>query len=484
MIYSKLKKSDNQPLSQSEHEAILATLSIFRKLENSYTYSQINGNGIWDNIPKTLSFEQLSDKNILDELRFYTHHFSGESVALYENDSCTPILDDHVLRFIKLSAPLPDKWIMKPPLKMGEVGWNVNGIPVNIDTTYYQEKLSLMYALGVASFIETKEYPIFLEIGGGYGALARHLATNHGGLFINIDLLNSLYLSSSYLAGTLPEGIKLKIYVGDLDIPQSDLICRNLSDLIEQKTSCIVLVPNFLANKLSQENFTVDLAINIQSLSEMSETQCDEYCKLISDKIGESGIFYEQNGNHASHGGCDTLPIINNHFKNLYLSDFIGITNLTRYYSNHDIIGVFDIGANVNVIGNFDVGNMLSEFQKNLNISILVKSFEPITRYMSRISMTFPDLSHPDIKEIYIKIGKDINSFGWSSDYNKNQGDRDIFKLELPIPLKPEIEILTTEIIAPTSETNILEEHPNSANSTPETFSITQFIKKLIGTKE
>jgi len=159
----------------------------------------------------------------------------------------------------------------------------------------------------------------------------------------------------------------------------------------------------------------------------MSEAQCEEYCKLIYDKIGDKGIFYEQNGNHATHGGCDTALVLKNNFKNVYLADYVGITNLSAYYANPEVIGAFEIGANANVAGNFDVSNMLSEFQKNLNMSVLIKSFEPVTRYMSRMSMTFPDLYHEATEEVYKKIGKHKTSFGWTSQYNKNLGDKDIF---------------------------------------------------------
>lgn len=426
----KIKLKDNKKITSTELKNIHEVLDVLSKIKDFYFKKENQkGAGIWENISTEELLKKSSDSSF-NELRFYSHLYSGETVATYENDNITPIVDDHVLRYLKLSAPLPDSWVFSPPAKMGEIGWNINETPVNIDTSYYQEKLSLIYTTGLGLFLDAKKRKNILEIGGGYGALAHHLAVNHEGMYINIDLMESLPFCASYLVGTLPDNVELKIYAGqefDTNI-KSNFICKNFEFLqINKNKSYVVLIPNFLSNDILNFDFNIDLAINTQSLSEMSEEQCIDYCNLIHKKIGKTGLFYEQNGNHSSHGGCDTLQILLNTFENLYQTDTLGITNLTNYYNNPEILGAVEIGANVNIAGNCDVNNILNKYQDSLHMDILVRSFEPTTRFMSRISMKYPDNNHPDIHDLYQKIGKGMTSHGWEGGSSNNLGDKGIF---------------------------------------------------------
>jgi len=97
-----------------------------------------------------------------------------------------------------------------PPTICGEIGTNINGIVVNHDTAVYQERLTLLGWLGVFRFLERRiasEGTVrILEIGGGYGALARQIKRIMPNVSYTIcDLPASLYVSSAYLSVACPD---------------------------------------------------------------------------------------------------------------------------------------------------------------------------------------------------------------------------------------------------------------------------------------
>ncbi|MGN7613778.1 putative sugar O-methyltransferase [Magnetococcales bacterium HHB-1] len=140
----------------------------------------------------------------------------------------------------------------------------------------------LGYALGSADIVEKKDrLHHILEIGGGYGNLARLLKLRHPQTTITlVDLPESLLLCFIYLSVHFPDS---KIALID-----------KTSDLDQQtkKSLDFILVP--AQRSLILKNRHYDLAINTGSLQEMPKSSSHFFIDLITKKI-DCDYFYSFN---------------------------------------------------------------------------------------------------------------------------------------------------------------------------------------------
>jgi hypothetical protein len=149
-----------------------------------------------------------------------------------------------------------------------------------------------------------------LEIGGGYGGLARLLRLLRKGVsYCIVDLPESLFFSFIFLKTCFP---KAKF-----------LLVERTDDFrkIEEEDFDFILVPAHMANGLTGSRF--DLVVNTFSLGEMTQPAVDAYMKLLNNRI-EATFFYSINrfgqrpgGNppgsaprFASEDGCHTALIL------------------------------------------------------------------------------------------------------------------------------------------------------------------------------
>jgi hypothetical protein len=224
----------------------------------------------------------------LNRLRFYTQAFSGyqlmnlRSAAGTTTPTSIPPDYDAQMRAKHLG---PDSWVgcwidhtrrvparlrFSPPQMLGEIGWAADGIVVNHDTYFYQERVNLLQAAGI---LDQKPRRI-LEIGGGYGALALAIRRVLPRCEYTIcDLPEALLFSGLYLTLTESE----RVYTGGRKWWQKP---------------GVTLFPNY---RFAQLTGPFDLVINTLSMSEMSEHQVRTYCEGIKRLIGSDGAFFEQN---------------------------------------------------------------------------------------------------------------------------------------------------------------------------------------------
>ena len=124
-----------------------------------------------------------------------------------------------------------------------------------------------------------------LEIGGGFGALARLIKlASPGTRYVIMDLPESLFFSSTFLRLHFPRA--RTVYVAS----PSDL----------NKTADFMFVPAHRVDWLDNQSF--DLAINVNSLGEMLQPTVDRYMRLING--GRIKHFYGINrfGEHTNPG--------------------------------------------------------------------------------------------------------------------------------------------------------------------------------------
>ena len=120
-----------------------------------------------------------------------------------------------------------------------------------------------------------------LEIGGGFGSLARIILNNKDVKYFSIDLPEANLMTNYYLANHFPEK-KIFNYIDFKDKKIEDEI--NNYDIF-------ILPPNTLEEK----NIFFDFIINSRSFMEMNKKTIDNYFNFIHKKIKKGGQFLNIN---------------------------------------------------------------------------------------------------------------------------------------------------------------------------------------------
>lgn len=255
------------------------------------------------------SFERLREKDMVSIALFRAmgNNFNDQPIVIYHDPSLAPRPDRFINRWRRLSHECGPHWTVRLPTCFGEVGWRIEGAPVNVQTAYYQESTALMYVMGVDGFLDriaSRGAPRVIEIGGGFGPMAWFLCRAYENVrWYACDLPESLIHQTVYMAVCRPDKHHA-IYVGSMVLEGAfnpALMVRTV-DEVESLQNCVVSIPNFLLDDF-KGRLMVDLAVNIESLSEMSVPQVRHYGGIVGAMIGEHGILFEQNGDHRDKVG-------------------------------------------------------------------------------------------------------------------------------------------------------------------------------------
>jgi hypothetical protein len=248
-------------------------------------------------------------------LRFRAQNFTGKNLVIMDDGRGTSgsgqIPDNFETRWTEekrqvvlnhwsaLTKRLPRSLILDAPNMLGETGWWIDGKIVNVDVIDYQERINLLRLAGLFDRFANRS-PRILEIGGGYGALARALVKIMApSQYVICDLPESLLFSGLYLSLTGAAKMRLASIADTLTPLHRGEIC---------------LLPNYLAETLiAGQRF--DLVINTLWLSEMSPLQVKTYAGLISKAIGHAGVFFEQNHDNRHLGLIDCREYLASFFR-------------------------------------------------------------------------------------------------------------------------------------------------------------------------
>ena len=265
------------------------------------------------------------DRDILRKMRLYSQAYTGYQLATLSLAAQRPWvsakLPENLDDFLRLCAGPPDEWVFNyvatagalpenlraaPPHRFGEIGWLMDGVIINYDTFSYLERLCLMHENGILDHLREKSANgktlQIVEIGGGYGGLAYQLMNifDESLRYAIIDLPESLAFSSIYCDTLFPD---LENEFVDTTGP------HELSS-----TPGFSYLPNSICHELASPAGDADLVINTLSLSEMSDSQIENYCGIVGKLIGSTGLFFEQN-HQENHEGPGGIPV--RHFKNI-----------------------------------------------------------------------------------------------------------------------------------------------------------------------
>ena len=261
------------------------------------------------------------DYEVINRLRFYTQPFTGYELASLslghgkgipiipqefdqEMEHLRPGPDLWIRRYAVISRRMPSDLIARFPKVLGEIGWEVNGHPVNHDVFSYQERLNLMFEAGIINWLrkraEENGNVRILEIGGGYGGLAYALATALTGKihYIICDIPESLLFSAVYLGITLP-ACRHSIYDGASSAALTGLFDQGFS-----------YMPNHLFDELVESGTSIDLVINTLSMAEMTIKQVRYYAERVKSMMGDTGVFFEQNHDGRWLGLLNCKPLL------------------------------------------------------------------------------------------------------------------------------------------------------------------------------
>jgi putative sugar O-methyltransferase len=122
---------------------------------------------------------------------------------------------------------------------------------------------------------------VILEIGGGFGSLARIIINDKKCKYFLIDLPEANLMSNYYLQSYFPEK---KIF------NYSDYKEKKLDDVI-QNYDIFILPPE----TLDKQNIKFDFIINSRSFMEMNKKIIKEYFNLIQSKVNRDGYFLNIN---------------------------------------------------------------------------------------------------------------------------------------------------------------------------------------------
>jgi hypothetical protein len=230
----------------------------------------VNPSIYWTDFAKNIRYVYDLDCLELERIRFHTYHLTSDSYLTYyfANLAYKTLLDSGYKYFVRLGQ-----------LQLIEEGCN----GIGVETAHGKISHDLLRYMGLAADLFSSQTLTpdsskhILEIGGGYGGLARMVIVNSpkSSYFI-CDLEETIFFSATYLRNNFgSERVHL------IDSPLFD------SDVQEGH---FYIVPQSRIDHL--DNLHFELVISQQSLQEMTNDQVQRYCTWIQGKADE---FYSCN---------------------------------------------------------------------------------------------------------------------------------------------------------------------------------------------
>ncbi len=297
-VGGKIKLADNQPLTDAEYALCCRICDTIAGIADAYGYHAPVGGTVWQNIEDSFYAKVLrgKDRAALNRTTFDAPWFRDYPPEAYEHDDVTPEPDGFVRRYVRLTKMMPVRFRVHVPARFGEVGWSVDGHPVNRFTGYLQARVNCMQAFGVLTALDRMHNPFLVEIGGGAGETGYFFCNAFPGCtWIDCDLPESLAISAMHLAVLLPNRRHF-IYAGSTPLPASvdDTMVLRSPAQVASAHGAVIHVPNFLFDELSG-SVRADLGFNSWSFVEMPQDVMANYATRLSQMLARRGMLVESN---------------------------------------------------------------------------------------------------------------------------------------------------------------------------------------------
>lgn len=255
--------------------------NFFNRLTLNYKFSKLHYKNelnslIWKKINKEKNFEKVDKNKIIN--------FKNNGLSRgFDNDYLRLNSIEHVKNFLyflkktnlsfdSIKNFLPEKNIGNNPTSIRYDNIYLDGKSID-----FVKKITFM-----EKYIFNKINPnTCLEIGAGYGELARIIIKTKGIKYIIIDLPETNLLSSYYLNSYFPDK---KI------ILSKDLLNGELTESLFNNNEIFIINP---WDKIG--DFKIDIFLNFHSLMEMNLKARKNYYKLIHTKISKNGFMFTEN---------------------------------------------------------------------------------------------------------------------------------------------------------------------------------------------
>jgi hypothetical protein len=306
---SRISLADNIPLTQQEYKTCQSICTIITQLAGNVSVP--NGGIFWDDADKYGPFTicHRADYHELNVMLLLNTRFRDYPSLVYAYEELTPEPDYWVKRYIHLNHTMPERWKVKIPAKLGEVGFDIGGYPVNRCIGIVQERVAAMLLLGAFSSLERSDAPRALEIGGGAGEMGAVICRAVPDVtYYNCDLPYSQAFNMMRLSVLFPHKRHL-MYVGNQTLEGVDesLIIRSPEEAARVKNA-VVNIPHYLLDDF-KGHLDIDLACNTWSFAEMPESEVTRYGMLIKGFLKAGGALFEQNEQIADRNGVSTEAV-------------------------------------------------------------------------------------------------------------------------------------------------------------------------------
>jgi putative sugar O-methyltransferase len=214
----------------------------------------------WKDYNRFSSYIRTLPDDELERIRYHTWHLTGDKYTFYHFISrrgTRELLEDYESRLPQLDGFRPQE----PP---GGFGADTQYGKINSGILRYAVVLADLHG---AALLSRKGPRRVLELGGGYGGLAlMALQFNPELAYTMCDLEESLFV----------QGVFLTVHLG------ADRVhpVRTAAELADPRPGHVYLLPQNRADELTRLRF--DLAINQQSMQEMTTAQVERYCEILA----------------------------------------------------------------------------------------------------------------------------------------------------------------------------------------------------------
>ncbi len=308
-VRGKFRLADNQPLNDEEYRVACALCDVVSEVLR-VGRMELPGGIFWGEVETTVehSLHRRKNRQEIDFSMLLMNRFRDFPTIIYEFDKLTPKPDFWVYRYMQLCKAVPERWHVRVPLRFGEIGWNVAGVPVNRHTAFLQERINAQLHFGMEEVLRQPSSRV-LEIGGGSGEMAQAICRAVPSVtWYDCDLAQSLIYNAIHMATWFPQK-KHYIYVGDLPVSGVDerYLLRSATEAASIQNA-VVNIPHFLLNDF-EGRLEVNLALNAWSFSEMPVSEVERYADFIQRHLVKGGLLMEQKGIHAERGGCNSKEV-------------------------------------------------------------------------------------------------------------------------------------------------------------------------------
>ena len=256
-------------------------MSYFDRIISNYNHSKENdkkffNSQIWSKINKVKRFDKIDISKI--------ENFRNNGLSRgYDNDYLKSDFIDHKKNFLSfLKSSSIDFYSIKDLLPNKNIGRNPTSVLYK-DTYLDSKSIDFIQKfIFIDKYIfQKKNIKSCVEIGGGYGELARIIVKKKNIKYILIDLPETNLTSSFYILNHFPNK---KIVLS------KDLLDNELTEKLYENNEIFILCP---WDKIGK--FKIDIFFNFHSFMEMNLATRKYYFNLIHDKISQDGYMLQEN---------------------------------------------------------------------------------------------------------------------------------------------------------------------------------------------